>query len=149
VPSAPPFPRLSDAAYARIQWTLAGHRLAFTAGMIVGGRLGDILGRKRMFIFAFVVASPLCGPAPTARLLILFRVIQGLAAAATFPQVLAIMHVPFPEEKRAAVFGAFGPLTGLAGGAGPLLVGANVSGRGRRTILPGGVTRRRARPVSR
>ena len=119
--------------------------------MITGGRLGDIVGRKRMFIIgvsAFVVASLLCGLAPSAGLLILFRVIQGLAAAAMFPQVLAIMHVSFPEEKRAAVFGAFGAMASLAGIAGPLLGGilvdADLFGWGWRTIflinLPVGVT---------
>jgi MFS family permease len=98
-------------------------------------------------VFAFVVASLLCGLAPSAGLLVLFRVIQGLAAAAMFPQVLAIMHVSFPEEKRAAVFGAFGAMASLAGIAGPLLGGvlvdANVFGWGWRTIflinLPAGV----------
>jgi EmrB/QacA subfamily drug resistance transporter len=131
-----------DATYAQIQWTLAGYQLAFAAGMITGGRLGDILGRKRMFItgvFAFVLASLLCGLAPSAGLLILFRVIQGLAAAAMFPQVLAIMHVSFPEEKRAAVFGAFGAMASLSGIAGPLLGGilvdADVFGWGWRTIF--------------
>nr|AMX23338.1 multidrug resistance protein stp [Actinoallomurus sp. ID145698] len=146
----PAIQRDVDATYAQIQWTLAGYQLAFAAGMITGGRLGDIFGRKRMFItgvFAFVVASLLCGLAPSAGLLVLFRVIQGLAAAAMFPQVLAIMHVSFPEEKRAAVFGAFGAMASLAGIAGPLLGGvlvdANIFGWGWRTIflinLPVGV----------
>ena len=147
----PAIQRDVDATYAQIQWTLAGYQLAFAAGMITGGRLGDIVGRKRMFIIgvsAFVVASLLCGLAPSAGLLILFRVIQGLAAAAMFPQVLAIMHVSFPEEKRAAVFGAFGAMASLAGIAGPLLGGilvdADLFGWGWRTIflinLPVGVT---------
>lgn len=146
----PAIQRDVDATYAQIQWTLAGYQLAFAAGMITGGRLGDIAGRKRMFIIgvsAFVVASLLCGLAPSAGLLILFRVIQGLAAAAMFPQVLAIMHVSFPEEKRAAVFGAFGAMASLAGIAGPLiggvLVDADVFGWGWRSIflinLPVGV----------
>jgi MFS family permease len=63
--------------------------------------------------FAFVVASPLCGLAPGAGLLIAARLLQGLAAEAMFPQVLAIMHVSFPEEKRAAIFGAFGAMARL------------------------------------
>jgi EmrB/QacA subfamily drug resistance transporter len=146
----PAIQRDIDATYAQIQWTLAGYQLAFAAGMITGGRLGDILGRKRTFIsgvFAFVVASLLCGLAPSAGLLILFRVIQGLAAAVMFPQVLAIMHVSFPEEKRAAIFGMFGAMASLAGIAGPLvggvLVDADVFGLDWRSIflinLPVGV----------
>ncbi|WP_460342616.1 MFS transporter [Actinoallomurus acanthiterrae] len=139
-----------DATYAQIQWTLAGYQLAFAAGMITGGRLGDIFGRKRMFmtgVVAFTAASLLCGLANSPDMLIASRVIQGLAASVMFPQVLAIMHVSFPEDKRAAVFGAFGAMAGLSGIAGPLLGGvlvdANLFGWDWRTIflinLPVGV----------
>src|SRR5207249_4070930 len=82
---------------------------AFAAGMITGGRLGDIFGRKRMFmtgVVAFTLASLLCGLATGPEMLIASRVVQGLAASVMFPQVLAIMHVSFPEDKRAAVFAA-------------------------------------------
>ncbi|WP_370935714.1 MFS transporter [Amycolatopsis sp. cg13] len=131
-----------DATYSQIQWALAGYQLAFAAGMITGGRLGDIFGRRRMFVIGvtcFTLASLLCSLAPNPEILIAARVLQGLAASVMFPQVLSIMHVSFPPEKRAAVFGAFGAMAGLSGVAGPLigglLVDADVFGWGWRTIF--------------
>lgn len=109
-----------DATFVQIRWTLAGYRLGFAAGMITSARLGDIVGHKRVSVIgvpAFAVTSLLCGPAPGTAALVVFRVIQDLAAAATSPQVLAIMHVSFPEEKRAAVFGAFGAMTAGSSGS--------------------------------
>lgn len=117
-------------SYAEVQWILAGYQLTFAAGLVAGGRLGDIFGCRRIFVcgvLAFTGASLLCGIASSGTQLVLFRLVQGLAAALMFPQVQAIIHVTFTGRHRAAAFGALGGVTGLAGIAGPLLGGALIS----------------------
>ncbi|MFE4368969.1 MFS transporter [Streptomyces sp. NPDC056835] len=114
-------------SYAQVQWILAGYQLTFAAGLVAGGRLGDIFGCRRIFVcgvLAFAGASLLCGIATSGTQIVLFRLVQGLAAALMFPQVQAIIHVTFTGRHRAAAFGALGGVTGLAGIAGPLLGGA-------------------------
>lgn len=113
-------------SYAQVQWILAGYQLTFAAGLVAGGRLGDIFGCRRVFgwgVLAFAGASLLCGVATSGTQIVLFRLLQGLAAAVMFPQVQAIIHVTFTGKHRAAAFGALGGVTGLAGMAGPLLGG--------------------------
>ncbi|WP_327660278.1 MULTISPECIES: MFS transporter [unclassified Streptomyces] len=117
--------------YAQVQWILAGYQLTFAAGLVAGGRLGDIFGCRRIFVWGvltFAGASLLCGAATSGTQIVLFRLLQGLAAALMFPQVQAIIHVTFTGRHRAAAFGALGGVTGLAGIAGPLLGGALVEG---------------------
>ncbi|MGP4086301.1 MFS transporter [Streptomyces sp. KR55] len=114
-------------SYAQVQWILAGYQLTFAAGMVAGGRLGDIYGCRRVFVYgvlAFTGASLLCGIASSGPQIVLFRLLQGLAAALMFPQVQALIHVTFTGRYRAAAFGALGGVTGLAGIAGPLIGGA-------------------------
>jgi len=115
-----------SADYAAIEWVLAGYTLAFAVGLITGGRLGDIYGRKTMFLIGtagFTVASALCGVAADPGMLIGARVLQGAAAAIMVPQVLSIIQVSFPERERAAALGAYGAAAGLATISGPLLGG--------------------------
>ncbi len=114
------------ATYAQIQWVLAGYQLAYAVVLITGGRLGDIFGRKRMFIIGvsgFTVASLICGLAPSALTLIAARVLQGLMAALMYPQVLSVIQVSFPPRERGAAFGVFGGVVGVASISGPLLGG--------------------------
>ncbi|WP_225849158.1 MFS transporter [Streptomyces sp. HPF1205] len=116
-----------QASYAQVQWILAGYQLAFAAGLVAGGRLGDIYGCRRVFIWGvllFSAASVLCAAAGSGTTIVLFRLLQGLAAAVMFPQVLSIIHVTFTGRYRAAAFGALGGTIGLAGIAGPLVGGA-------------------------
>lgn len=116
-------------SYAQVQWILAGYQLTFAAGLVAGGRLGDIFGCRRIFVWgvlAFAGASLLCGVATSGTQIVVFRLLQGLAAALMFPQVQAIIHVTFTGRHRAAAFGALGGVTGLAGITGPLLGGALV-----------------------
>ncbi|HEY5834885.1 MFS transporter [Streptomyces sp.] len=115
-----------DASYAQVQWILAGYQLTFAAGLVAGGRLGDIYGCRRVFVngvLLFSGASVLCAAATSGTTIVLFRLLQGLAAALMFPQVLSIIHVTFLGKHRAAAFGALGGVTGLAGIAGPLIGG--------------------------
>ncbi|MBM9508187.1 MFS transporter [Actinacidiphila acididurans] len=115
-----------QASYAQVQWILAGYQLTFAAGLVAGGRLGDIFGCRRMFVWGVLLfsgASVLCAVAANGTQIVLFRLLQGLAAALMFPQVLSIIHVTFTGKHRAAAFGALGGTTGLAGIAGPLIGG--------------------------
>ncbi|OLZ67954.1 MFS transporter [Streptomyces amritsarensis] len=112
------------ASTSAIQWITAGYALAFAAGLITGGRLGDIYGRKRLFLIGiagFTVASLLCGIAADPGMLVASRILQGGMAAMMVPQVLAIIHVTFPPQERGKVFGMFGAIVGLGAVSGPML----------------------------
>ncbi|MGP3923911.1 MFS transporter [Streptomyces sp. 8N616] len=112
------------ASFSAVQWITAGYALAFAVGLITGGRLGDIFGRKRVFLLGiggFTLASLLCGIAADPGMLVASRVLQGAMAALMVPQVLSIIHVTFPAHERGKVFGMFGAVVGLGAVSGPLL----------------------------
>ncbi|WHM38285.1 MFS transporter [Streptomyces sp. BPTC-684] len=114
----------TGATFASIQWITAGYGLAFAAGLITGGRLGDIHGRKRLFLIGmtgFTVASALCGLAANPEMLVASRILQGGMASLMVPQVLSIIHATFPAEERGKVFGMFGAIIGLGAVSGPIL----------------------------
>jgi EmrB/QacA subfamily drug resistance transporter len=114
----------AGASVSQIQWITAGYALAFAAGLITGGRLGDIHGRKRLFLVGiggFTVASALCGFAANPEMLVAARILQGGMAALMVPQVLSIVHATFPAHERGKVFGLFGAIVGLGAVSGPLL----------------------------
>ncbi|MFI8827728.1 MFS transporter [Streptomyces sp. NPDC053431] len=120
----PSIERNLGASFGAIQWITAGYALAFAAGLITGGRLGDIYGRKRLFLVGtagFTLASALCGVAANQEMLVGSRLLQGAAAALMVPQVLSIVHVTFPAHERGKVFGMFGAIIGLGAVSGPLL----------------------------
>ncbi|MFF5453067.1 MFS transporter [Streptomyces sp. NPDC012950] len=120
----PSIERDLGATIGAIQWITAGYALAFAAGLITGGRLGDIYGRKRLFLLGtagFTLASALCGFAANQEMLIASRLLQGVAAAMMVPQVLSIVHATFPAHERGKVFGLFGAIVGLGAVSGPLL----------------------------
>ncbi|PRH79271.1 MFS transporter [Streptomyces solincola] len=120
----PSIERDLSASFGAIQWVTAGYALAFAAGLITGGRLGDIYGRKRLFlvgIAGFTLASALCGFAASPEMLVASRLLQGAMASLMVPQVLAIVHVTFPAHERGKVFGLFGAIVGLGAVSGPLL----------------------------
>lgn len=120
----PSIQRDTGAGFSAVQWITAGYALAFAVGLITGGRLGDIYGRKRIFLTGtacFTVASLLCGLAAGPEMLVATRMLQGGAAALMVPQVLSIIHATFCGEERGKVFGMFGAVIGLAAVTGPLL----------------------------
>lgn len=130
------------ASFSQIGFIVAGYELAFGVLLISGGRLGDLFGRRRLFIVgmsAFAVASALCGLAPSAGFLVAARVLQGLAAALLFPQVYASIRVNFSGADSRRAFGLLGMTLGLAAISGQLLGGwlvhANVFGLGWRSIF--------------
>ncbi|MFE0513371.1 MFS transporter [Streptomyces sp. NPDC058964] len=114
----------AGASVSQIQWITAGYALAFAAGLITGGRLGDIHGRRRLFLIGiggFTIASALCGFAANPEMLVASRILQGAMAAMMVPQVLSIVHATFPAHERGKVFGLFGAIVGLGAVSGPLL----------------------------
>jgi EmrB/QacA subfamily drug resistance transporter len=120
----PSIRREAGASFSQIQWITAGYALAFAAGLITGGRLGDIHGRKRLFLVGiggFTLASALCGFAANPEMLVASRLLQGGMAAMMVPQVLSIVHATFPAHERGKVFGLFGAIVGLGAVCGPLL----------------------------
>lgn len=120
----PSIQRDEGATFSQIQWITAGYALAFAAGLVTGGRLGDIHGRKRIFLIGiggFTLASALCGLAVNPEMLVASRILQGAMAALMVPQVLSIVHATFPAHERGKVFGLFGAIVGLGAVSGPLL----------------------------
>ncbi|MFE5584475.1 MFS transporter [Kitasatospora sp. NPDC056531] len=114
----------TGASFSAIQWVTGGYALAFAIGLITGGRLGDIHGRKRLFLIGiggFTVASALCGLASGPEMLVAMRLLQGGTAALMVPQVLSIIHATFPAEERGKVFGMFGAVVGLGAVSGPMI----------------------------
>ncbi|MGW4476101.1 MFS transporter [Nonomuraea sp. NPDC004354] len=109
-----------------IQWLGVAYTLAMTAGLLVGGRLGDIAGRKRMFLIGaggFVAGSLLCAIATGPEMMITARAIQGLFGACMIPQGLGMLKEMFPPRELQAAFGAMGPVMGLSAVGGPTLAG--------------------------
>ncbi|UAY93676.1 MFS transporter [Pectobacterium polaris] len=130
------------ASFAQIGFIVAGYELAFGVLLITGGRLGDVFGRRRLFVVGmagFTLASALCGLAPSAGFLIGARILQGLAAALLFPQVYASIRVNFDGNDSRRAFGLLGMTLGLAAIAGQVLGGwlvhANLFGLGWRSIF--------------
>ncbi|WP_228718307.1 MFS transporter [Kitasatospora acidiphila] len=109
-----------------VQWVVAGFGLALAAGLVTAGRLGDRFGRRRMFalgLVLFTVTSAACGLAPTAGVLVAARVAQGLAAALTGPQVLAILRTAYTGPAQAKAFGSYAMTMGIGAVLGQLIGG--------------------------
>ncbi|GAA0917315.1 MFS transporter [Nonomuraea longicatena] len=127
---------------AATQLVIAGYGLAYAAGLIISGRIGDLYGPRRVFMIGlalFTLASLGCGTAPSTAALIAARVAQGLAAALLAPQVLTLLGALYPGADRARAFGWYGTATGLAGVSGQvvggLLVAADLGGLGWRLVF--------------
>jgi EmrB/QacA subfamily drug resistance transporter len=124
-----------NADLSQIQWILDSYILAFAVLMLSFGRLGDIYGRKKMFVTGMVVftaASGLCGVSDWianlvgisgATALIVARVLQGIGGALMMPQTLSLITVAFPPQKRGAAMGVWGSVVALGAVLGPLLGG--------------------------
>ena len=122
-----------DTGVSALQWVLTGYLLALASLILLGGALGDRLGRRRVFLVGtawFAAASLLCGLAPTIEVLIAARVLQGIGGALLTPGSLAILQSSFRTSDRAAAVGAWSGLGGVAGAVGPFVGGALVDGPG-------------------
>jgi EmrB/QacA subfamily drug resistance transporter len=108
-------------------WLSAGYTLAFAVFLITGARLGDMFGRRRLFLVGsagFTVMSAACAVAPSPSVLIAFRVLQGSFGALMIPQGFGMLKEVFAEDEMPKVFGLFGPMMGLSVLAAPILAGA-------------------------
>jgi len=118
------------ASAADVQLVLAGYQLTYALALITGARLGDRYGRKRLFMAGmalFTLASVGCALAPASGSLIAARLVQGLGAAAMFPQVFAVIQVLIPAGRRPRAFGALGAVIGMATLSGQLIGGVLIS----------------------
>jgi len=111
---------------ADLEFVVSAYSLVYAVFLITGGRLGDILDRKRIFLFGmavFTVASALAGYAPSATFLIGARALQGLGAALMYPQVLSIIQVTFKGSERSLALGLFAAISGIGAITGNILGG--------------------------
>jgi EmrB/QacA subfamily drug resistance transporter len=130
------------ASAGEMQAVIAVYQIAYATMVITGGRLGDIFGRRRVFILgvlSFAAASLWCGLAGSGAELVVARLGQGGTAALMVPQVLATIHTLFPDAARAKAFAVFGIALGLGGAAGfalgGWLVDADIAGLGWRAVF--------------
>jgi EmrB/QacA subfamily drug resistance transporter len=131
-----------EATAAQAQWIVAGYGVTYGTGLILGGRLGDRYGRRRLFLAGmtgYMAASLVAGTAPAAGALVGARLAQGLAAAAVLPQVLSIIRSSYAIGERERAVGWYGATIGLGVVCGPafggLLVGLDIAGLGWRTAF--------------
>ncbi|MFD6794496.1 MULTISPECIES: MFS transporter [Prauserella salsuginis group] len=122
-----------DATVAGTQWVVSGYALTFGLVLVTGGRLGDELGRRRMFLFAlsaFVVTSGIAGASSSEGMLIAARLAQGVAAGMLAPQNTGLIQELFHGAERGRAFGMFGATVGLSTAVGPVLGGLIIAAFG-------------------
>jgi EmrB/QacA subfamily drug resistance transporter len=127
---------------ATLQWLTAAYLLPFAVLLITGGRLGDIFGRRRIFLIGatgFTLASLACATAQTSGMLLGFRAAQGAFGALLIPQGFGVIKEVWPQEQIQKAFAMFGPVMGLSAVCGPILAGslidANLGGSSWRAIF--------------
>src|ERR1700730_7192679 len=109
-----------------VQWVVEAYTLFLSALILVGGAMGDQFGRKRVFLFgvvSFTVASVFCGLAPTPRLLIIARALQGIGAGFLVPGSLAIISATFDDAERGRAIGTWSGFSAITTALGPVIGG--------------------------
>ncbi|HEU5419426.1 MAG TPA: MFS transporter [Streptosporangiaceae bacterium] len=128
--AAPGLQRDLHASGSLLQLVVGGYAFAYAAGLITGGRLGDLFGHRRVYtagMVAFAVSSLACGAAQSPAELVIARLAQGLSAAAMLPQVLALITATMPAAARPRALGFFGLASGAGSVAAQVLGGALIS----------------------
>jgi len=140
--AAPSIRRDLGGGATTLQWLGAAYTLSFAVLLVTGARLGDIFGRRRLFLigsFGFTLMSALCAVAPSADLLIVLRALQGGFGALLIPQGFGLLKEVFPKEEEGKVFASFGPVMGLSAIAAPIIAGvlidANILSTGWRMVF--------------
>lgn len=140
--AAPAIRRDLGGSYTQLEWISAAYTLAMSVTLLLGSRLGDLLGRRRVLLVSlggFIAASTLCAAAPDPNALIAARALQGAVAALMVPQGFGLIRELFGDAGQQRAFAVFGPVMGLAAVAGPLvgggLVDLNLFGSGWRAIF--------------
>jgi EmrB/QacA subfamily drug resistance transporter len=114
------------AAQSELQWVVSGYALTFGLLLVPAGRIGDVRGRRDVFVTAlalFTLASAACGAAPNSMFLVVARLVQGLAGGTLTPQISATIQEMFSGRERGRAFGYFGTTVGISTAIGPLLGG--------------------------
>lgn len=138
----PSMQRDLHASTSALEWVVAGYALTSAVLLLGAGRIGDRVGRRRMFaigIAVFTAASAACGLAPSADVLVIARLVQGIGGAMITPSVLALIGVMYDGAARARAVGIYATAMGVAAASGQLLGGvllhADVAGLGWRTVF--------------
>ncbi|KPI02586.1 major facilitator superfamily MFS_1 [Actinobacteria bacterium OK074] len=124
--AAPSIQQDLPASDTQLQFILVGYQMIYAVTLVTGGRLGDLYGRKKVFLLGmglFTLASLACGLAPSATALIVARLFQGAGAALMFPQVYAIVRVLLAANQRGRAFGILGAVVSLASVTGQVVGG--------------------------
>ncbi|MGY1824541.1 MFS transporter [Geodermatophilus sp. SYSU D00079] len=122
----PSLQRDLGASPATVQWVVSGYALTFALVLVPAGRLGDALGRRRMFLIGlalFVLCSAAAGAAPSVELLVAARLAQGVAAGCLAPQNSGLIQQLFRGAERGRAFGLFGATVGISTAVGPVVGG--------------------------
>jgi EmrB/QacA subfamily drug resistance transporter len=134
----PTLARAFDASFQEVQWIVLAYLLAITTLIVSVGRLGDLMGRRRLLlagILLFTAASALCGVAPTLPLLIAARAAQGLGAAVMMALAMALIGETVPKAGTGRAMGLLGTMSAIGTALGPSLGGVLIAGFGWRAIF--------------
>ncbi|MEU2061904.1 MFS transporter [Streptomyces sp. NPDC013455] len=127
-----------DASLATLQWTVNAYMVTLAGLILLGGSLGDVYGRRRVFVLGvlwFAAASLLCGLAPTSGVLIAARALQGVGGALLTPGSLALIQASFHPDDRSRAVGLWSGFGGIGAAVGPFLGGWLVAGPGWRWVF--------------